>query len=142
MAINFRYKFFKGQPAPIITIGLKIKSEWYPIEVYVDSGSNYTVFHAQIAEAAGLDYLSGKQIYLQVGDGSFIPVYLHTLEIQLREVRFRASVGFSEKLGIGFNLLGRVDVFDKFKICFSESQGVISFEPVKVRRIRRSMPKN
>jgi len=27
-------------------------------------------------------------------------------------------LGFSENLGVGFNLLGRVDFFDRFRICF------------------------
>ena len=70
-----------------------------------------------------------RRIFLQVGDGSFIPVYLHELEIQLGEERFTAEVGFSERLGVGFNLLGRRSIFPRFRVCFDESQGVITFEP-------------
>ena len=51
------------------------------------------------------DYRTGERVYLQIGDGSFIPVYLHDLELQVRTEQFLAKVGFSEKLGIGFNLL-------------------------------------
>jgi hypothetical protein len=40
-----------------------------------------------------------------------------------------APVGFSDELGVGFNLLGRSSVFERFEICFREKQGVISFEP-------------
>jgi hypothetical protein len=32
-----------------------------------------------------------------------------------------AKVGFSDKLNVGFNLLGRMDVFQRFKVCFQES---------------------
>ena len=102
---------------------------WYPIEVYVDSGSAYTVLHAQIADGVNFDYTAGERTYLQVGDGSFIPVYLHDLELQVGTERFTTKMGFSEKLGIGFNLLGRTGVFDRFKICFQESQSVLTFEP-------------
>jgi len=99
------------------------------VEVYVDEGAVYTVLRAQIADGIGFDYRTGNRIYLQVGDGSFIPVYLHDLELQVGTEQFSAKVGFSDKLGIGFNLLGRTSIFERFKICFQESQGIITFEP-------------
>ena len=125
----FRYKSIRGKLAPIITIGMKLKGTWYPIEVYVDSGAAYTLLHAQIAQGMGFDYLAGERVYLQVGDGSFIPVYLHDLELQVRTEQFLAKVGFSEKLGIGFNLLGRAGIFERFRICFQERQGILTLEP-------------
>ena len=96
--------------------------------MYVDSGAAYSILRAQIAEGIGFDYRKGERIYAQVGDGSFIPVYLHDLEIQLGAKQFIGKVGFSEKLGVGFNLLGRMSIFDRFKICFMENEGVLSFE--------------
>jgi predicted aspartyl protease len=133
----FRYKPLRGRLAPLITIGVKFGTVWYPVEVYVDSGAAYTVLHAQIADGIGFDYRAGDRVYLQVGDGSFIPVYLHELEVQVGTQRFTAKVGFSEKLGVGFNpsagsghcLLGRAGIFERFKICFQESQRVLTFEP-------------
>jgi len=94
----------------------------------VDSGAAYTVLHAQIADGVGFDYRPKEPMYLQVGDGGFIPVYLHDLEMQVGTERFVGKVGFSEKLGVGFNLLGRAGVFDRFKVCFQESQGILTFE--------------
>ena len=100
----FRYKPFHRGLAPIITIGVKMEARWYPLEVYVDSGAFYTVLHARIAEGIGFDYRTGKRMYLQVGDGSFIPIYLHDLEIQLGTERVPVPVGFSEKLGVNCGL--------------------------------------
>jgi len=37
--VVFHYKPIRGRLAPIITIGVKIGGIWYPIEVYLDSGS-------------------------------------------------------------------------------------------------------
>jgi predicted aspartyl protease len=124
----FRYKPIRGKLAPMITIGIKPKGIWYPIEVYVDSGAAFTLLHAQMAEGMDFDYLAGERVYLQVGDGSFIPVYLHDIELQVGPEQFSAKVGFSEKLGIGFNLLGRAGIFERFKICFQEKQGILTFE--------------
>ena len=125
----FRYKSIRGRLAPIITIGVKIEGLWYPMEVYVDSGAAYTLLHAQIADGIGFDYRAGEKVYLQVGDGSFIPTYLHDLGLQIGAEQFLAKVGFSDKLGIGFNLLGRSGIFERFKICFLEKQAALTFEP-------------
>lgn len=124
----FRYKPVQGRLAPIITVGVKLGEVWYPIGVYVDSGAAYTLLHATFAQGAGFDYRIGPLIYLQVGDGSFIPVHLHDLELQIGTERFVAKVGFSERLGVAFNLLGRESVFARFKICFQESQRILTFE--------------
>ncbi|MCJ7747359.1 MAG: hypothetical protein MUP27_06415 [Desulfobacterales bacterium] len=125
---RYKYKPLRGRLVPMITIGVKIREVWYPVEVYVDSGAAYSLLHAQIAEGVRFDYRAGNCIYLQVGDGSFIPVYLHDLQVQVGSEQFTAKVGFSEKLGVGFNLLGRADIFDRFKICFQENQRVLTFE--------------
>jgi predicted aspartyl protease len=128
MSYVFHYKTLLGRLVPLITIGVKIGEVWYPLEVYVDSGASYTILRSQIADSVGFDYRAGGRIYLQVGDGSFIPVYLHELEVQIGGDRFPAKVGFSDRLGIGFNLLGRAGIFEKFRICFQESQRVLTFE--------------
>jgi hypothetical protein len=51
----FHYKPVRGQLVPLITIGVKIGEVWYPVEVYVDSGSASTVLRAQIADGIGFD---------------------------------------------------------------------------------------
>jgi len=33
----------------------------------------------------------------------------------------------SKQLGIGFNIIGRKDVFERFKICFDEKEKVVEF---------------
>jgi len=129
MPINvLRYKSVQGRLAPIITVGLKLHETWYPIATYVDSGAAYTLLHTAIAQGAGFNYRAGHRTTLQVGDGGFIPVYLHYLELQIGPERFLAKVGFSERLGVAFNLLGRDSVFTRFKICFQEHQRILSFE--------------
>ncbi|MGA2462837.1 MAG: hypothetical protein ABSH06_00595 [Thermodesulfobacteriota bacterium] len=47
----------------------------------MDSGAAYTLLHAQMAGGVDFDYRAGERVYLQVGDESFIPVYLHNLEL-------------------------------------------------------------
>jgi len=121
------YRIYKQWKMPIITIGLKHNDRWYPVDAYVDSGAVYSIFADSMAKMMGLDIKKGKLIYTQVGDGGFIPVYLNTLDIQLGHRGFKATIGFSEKLGIGFNILGRTDIFDRFVICFDDMKNIITF---------------
>lgn len=126
-----KYKQYKGLIIPIIGIGIKYGDLWHPVEAYVDSGATYSVFHSGVAERIDLDFKKGKFINVEVGDGSKIPVFLHNLDIQLGGEIFVAVIGFSKKLGIGFNLIGRKSIFDKFKVCFDEKKRIVTFQKLE-----------
>jgi hypothetical protein len=72
-----------------------------------------------------------RRVFVQVGDGSLIPVFLHELPLRIGGNQFTAAVWFSARLGGPFNLLGRDRVFDHFRICFHEKRKVVSFQPVR-----------
>mgnify|MGYP001061282653 CR=1 FL=1 len=124
--MKFPYLKFKGRLLPIVPVRLKGK-EWISVDAYVDSGASFSIFHAWITEALGLKIEEGEKQYVIVGDGSQIPVYLHSVKVQLAEKEFEVKIGFSRRLGIGFNLLGRVGVFDRFKVCFNDKEGAVEF---------------
>jgi hypothetical protein len=124
----YRFKSLGGQPAPMVTLGIKLGDTWLPVEVYVDSGAAYTLLHARVADGVGFDFRSGRLTDPQVGDGTLIPAYVHSLDLQIGPERITAPVGFSASLGVPFNLLGREGVFSRFAICFHERQGIFSFE--------------
>ena len=111
--------------APIISLEIWTGGRWITCEAYVDSGATYSIFNADIATLVGLKYQKGQKIFVKVGDGGLIPVYLHQLPVRFAGVKFNATLGFSESLGVGFNLLGRADFFHRFKICFNDKERVI-----------------
>ncbi len=123
--INFPYKTYRGFPCPIITIGLK----GFDIDAYVDTGAFYSVFSSYEADVIGIDYKRGQRISVLVGDGNVIPVYLHHLSIALGPIKFNAVIGFSEKLGVGFNLLGRRSIFERFIVVFDDVKKQVTFIP-------------
>jgi len=114
--VTYRYKRLEGLRVPIITLAIRYGERWHPVEAYVDSGATYSVFTAQVADRLDLAYRSGRRTYVQVGDGSFIPVCLHDLEIQVGKHRLLARLGFSDRLGVRFNLLGRMSIFTHLMI--------------------------
>jgi len=126
--MKFPYVQFRRRFLPIVPIRFKHRDGvWTEFKAYVDSGASYSIFHAGISEIFGLNLEEGNEEYITVGDGSVIPVYLHHITIQIAGKEFSATIGFSRRLGIGFNILGRKDVFERFKVCFDEREKVVEF---------------
>jgi hypothetical protein len=129
--IRFPYTLVRGRREPIIALGLRLPLGWQRVDFYADSGAAYSIVSVQLALAAGFDFKQGERTSIQVGDGDCLPVYLHRLPLQIGARLLQARVGFAERYGLHFNLLGRLDVFENFNISFREHDGVILFEPVE-----------
>ena len=55
--------------------------------------------------------------------------FFNPLKIRIEDMELAAEIGFSKQLGIGFNILGRKDIFEKFRICFEETEKTVEFAP-------------
>ncbi len=115
----------RGFFAPIVEVEIWTKERWVVFDAYIDSGATYSIFHIDVAAILGLKYHTGRRMMIRVGDGKLIEIYVHKLPVQFAGHKFNAVIGFSEKLGIGFNLLGRVDFFNKFRICFNDKEKIV-----------------
>ena len=113
----------------MIPIEMKGKEDWVVFDAYVDSGAGYSIFHADVAAILGVDIEDGTESFVVVGDGSKINVYIHNVEVKLADKEFRAVIGFSHRLGIGFNVLGQESFFDIFRICFDRKERILEFYP-------------
>jgi len=122
--IEFPYTFHKGYLMPIIPITIQNHKVW----VYVDSGATFSILSIDDAERIGVNWQSGRRQMIVVGDGSFIPTFFHDLPIQIGASQITAPVGFSERLGVGFNLLGRTGVFNQFEVCFNDHARRVTFQ--------------
>lgn len=126
-SIEFRYAIHKRRDVPIIPINVRTGGKWKEVWAYVDSGSFYSIFDDKVAELLDIDLTSGERVLAVVGDGSFIPIYLHKVVIKIAEDQFSMRIGFSSKLGVGFNLLG-MDIFDRYRVIFDNRAKKIIFE--------------
>ena len=124
--IEFPYTSHKGFLLPIIPITIINEKVW----VYVDSGAMFSIFHAQTARRMGINIQEGRLQMIVVGDGSYIPTYLHDLTLRLGEFEVTAPIGFSERLGVGFNILSRKGIFDQFQVCFNDHTRKVTFQKV------------
>ena len=123
--MRFPYIKLRGRYLPVIPLKVKGEGGWTIYNAFVDSGAGYSIFQSDVAEDLNLKLGEGKREYVTVGDGSLIIVYIHRLEIQIGDDEFEAGIGFSKQLGIGFNIIGRKDIFERFKICFDEKEKVV-----------------
>jgi hypothetical protein len=127
--IVFPYKSYRGFFCPIIPFEIHGAHGWLTTEAYVDSGAFCTILFAREAVGLGINYRKVKPVYVTVGDGSLMPVFYHILPIKIGAISLRATIGFSDRLGVGFNLIGRRDIFWRFDINFSDSAKAITFLP-------------
>src|SRR5919109_2473918 len=123
--IEFPYTLHKGYLMPIIPITIQNHKVW----VYVDSGATFSMVNAGEARDMGIDWQSGRQQMVVVGDGSFIPVFIHDVPVEIGGTRLTIPIGFSERLGVGFNLLGRSGVFNRFEVCFNDHTRKVTLQP-------------
>ncbi len=127
--MKFKYQYFEGKFLPIVPIKLKGKTEWLETMAFVDTGASYSLFHADIATILGLDLESGAKWEMVVGDGDILVAYLHKVLVSIAGEEFVATIGLSKELGVGFYIIGRKDIFDKFIVSFNEKEKQIEFKP-------------
>jgi len=122
-SVILHYQLLYRRWLPIIPVVLNWRGVSVRSEGYLDSGAFYSIFKISIAAELGLDISRAKERMFVVADGSFIPAKLIKLPIEIGGRRKIAEVAFSDRLNIGFNLLGRRDVFEGFdEVIFREAR--------------------
>lgn len=128
-SLIFPYKLVNRRYIPIIPIilhgSLKTKIR---TEAFVDSGATFSIFNIDIAKSLELNLKNAREQFFVVGDGSFIPAKVIKIPVQIGNEKNIADIAFSEKLNIGFNLLGRKNIFEHFEeITFCEKRKEVIF---------------
>lgn len=125
-AIEFAYTRHRGYLMPIVPISINGHKLW----VFVDSGATFSILTVDEANRLGIDWRGGRRQMIVVGDGSYIPTFIHDLPVRIGDTEITAPIGFSERLGVGFNLLGRSGVFTQFEVCFNDHARKVTSQPI------------
>ncbi|MDM8538572.1 hypothetical protein QUF70_17590 [Desulfobacterales bacterium HSG17] len=126
-SLEFKYAYHRMRSIPLIPVSLRTGGKWMEVWAYVDSGSFYTIFDDKIAEILNIKLDTGQKTFVVVGNGSYIPVYLHKIGMKIGTDEFGAKIGFSPKLNVGFNLVG-MNIFDRYRVIFDNKAKKIIFE--------------
>lgn len=103
------------------------RGRWQSVWVYVDSGASFSILHTYEAKRLGVDLRKCQKFFIVVAGDHKIPVYTKTLRLRLGRVEVPVEVGFCAVLGSVFNLLGRKDVFNQFRVCFDDRRETVTF---------------
>ena len=131
---RFDYSVFRDAKAPVIPVEVWGGGRWHNLWVYVDSGASFTVFHTYEAKRLGVRLSKCRKFFIVAAGDRRIPVYVTKLKMKIGSSSFRAEIGFCSALGGTFNLLGRQDVFDNFRVCFDDRNEMVTFEKSKRSR--------
>ncbi len=125
--ISVPYKKFEGNVLlPFAPLALKSSSGMPTyLDAFVDSGADYSIFHADLMTILKLNPRQAKIKKVQVGDGDYIKTYPFLIDVEFFGETFKAPINFSKELGPGFNLLGRAGFFNRFRFCFDDKHHVL-----------------
>ncbi len=136
--MKFPYKKFVVQsrpnsPAsavvrPVIPVHVTSKQR-VAYEALVDSGADYSIFHAEIGEAIGLEARKGRRTIFAGVSGVAQEGFRHSVTIEVGTWRLPCSVVFAYGLKIPYGILGQAEWFDWFVVTFDRGAGWLDLKP-------------
>jgi len=109
-------KFYK----PIVTVYIKhVDMSWHPYSMYIDSGADITIINKSFGNLIGLKLKPKETKYKLNGVGGQEKFVYRDIKIRLVNKIFKIKVAWILNDNTPL-LIGRENVFDKFKICFRE----------------------
>jgi len=124
--IEFEYRRLEDRYVPIIEVKLLHNGKYTKTLAYVDSGATTSIFHTDIAKSLGINYKKGEKRY-PMGVSGHILTYLNKIEMEIADIGMNCNVLFSDEFIPRFNLLGREDIFNHFKVCFDDRERTLTF---------------
>ena len=140
--MKFKYKKFRIFPTkafpkrkylfrPIIPIVVNWQDKKIGYEVLLDSGADFSIFHAEIGEILGIPIKKGKKEFFGgiVGEKSI--AYVHKISIIIGGNLYSSiPIGFSYDISPhGYGILGQWGLFDLFRIIFDLKKEQIELRP-------------
>lgn len=136
--MKFPYKKFvvqsrPGGPASVVTrpvMPIHVASQQrVAYEALVDSGADYSIFHAQIGEAIGLEVRKGQRVIFAGVGGVAQEGFRHPVKLEVGKWRLPCSVVFAYGLKIPYGILGQAELFDWFVVVFDRQAGWFDLRP-------------
>ena len=112
---------------PVADVILQVSNLKVEAALYIDSGADITMIPLELGKALGFKQRPKDEIREVKGvSGSGVPYILKSAFIIINGKRFKIRLAWAliEEVPL---LLGRLDIFTKFKITFDENRGLIIF---------------
>lgn len=118
--MKFPYKkIAPGIIRPIIPIELSYRDITIPYEVLIDSGADFCIFDAEIAEILKLPLTEGKKKPFAGVTGQRAFMYMHSVEMTIGGWSYQIEAGFSTDMGpYAYGIVGQLGFFNRFVVKF------------------------
>ena len=130
--ITFKYQKEKSDLGviyrPVANVLLEIEDFKLEIPMYIDSGADITIIPLKLGEALGFRQDSAQIREIRGIAGAGVPYMLKAVKLTIGNIKFPARIAWSLIEAVP-PLLGRLDVFEQFKIIFDEEKKTIEFHP-------------
>jgi hypothetical protein len=133
MTIVFKYREEESEITgkilrPVASLEFKSRDgEWIEIRMYIDSGADITLIPLSFGRLLGLELKKEDIKHLRGVGGGEVPVIVTNAEIRMNNREFPIGVAWALEEDVP-PLLGRSDLFDRFKVVFDQTERVIIFE--------------
>lgn len=128
--LEYPYKRIHDASLPLIPVILR-KSDGIqlpPVLALVDSGASISLFTAEVAELLELELTAGTYVRLGgIKDG--VDAYVHQVNCTIGWYSCNCRIAFSEELTSDFQMLGRLDFFEKCTVLFDETDQKLYLTP-------------
>ena len=113
---------------PVAEVVLKNDNLTVGIPMYIDSGADVSMIPLHFGRALGLKQNDDDVIREIKGvSGAGVPYILKNITLLLNGKRLKIRIAWALVEGVPM-LMGRMDIFDKFRVVFDERNGWIDFE--------------
>ena len=123
----FPYYFNGSEYYPVVPVVFVVGKKRIRTQALIDSGATISVFGEETAENLGVKIEKGEKTILG-GVGGRIIGYIHKLRLRVAGKYFICPIVFSREYLVSFNLLGREEFFQRFKIIFEEKKNLVRLE--------------
>ena len=123
----FPYYFNGSEYYPVVPVVFVVGKKRIRTQALIDSGATISVFGEETAQILGVEIEKGKKTILG-GVGGRIVGYIHKLRLRIAGKDFFCPIVFSREYLVSFNLLGREEFFQRFKIIFEEKKNLVRLE--------------
>ena len=105
-----------------------LDGDWFRFYPYVDSGADTSLFSRGDATLLKLRLLEGEPSPIMGIGRVLMLAYLHSVKMRIGDVVFDVKAAFADSDEVP-RLLGREDVFKRFRVTFDEADLQTVFEP-------------
>ncbi|MBI5575945.1 MAG: hypothetical protein HY896_06225 [Deltaproteobacteria bacterium] len=113
---------------PVADVVLENRQVKVEVPMYVDSGADLSVIPFRFGKALGFKQGGKNEIRELKGiSGAGVPYVLKTVTLVMNGVRLKVRMAWALVEEVPM-LMGRMDVFNKFRVVFDEKRGCIDFE--------------